>query len=222
MGAVGPGGYRPGDLGTLPERSMTVPSIAVVYHSVTGRTKRLAEAIARGASAVEGCSVELIPTEELPSLGAGEAEAGRWDAVHDADALILGCPTYMGTVSAEFKRFMDQSGKVWLHQGWRDKLCAGFTHAGGLSGDKLNTLITLALYAAQHGMVWVNAGVFPGEFDGDDDGVEVNRMGAYIGAMAQSASKSTPETAPPEDDLRTGELLGERVARAAVRWGEAS
>ena len=68
----------------------------------------------------------------------------------------------MGTVSAEFKAFMDKTSEFWAHQLWKDKLGAAFTNSGSQSGDKLNTLVSLLVFAAQHGMNWINLGLLPG------------------------------------------------------------
>jgi multimeric flavodoxin WrbA len=72
--------------------------IAVVYHSGYGHTVRIAEAVARGAAAIRGASVKLVTAEEAPS---------RWGTLDSADAIIMGAPTYMGSLSAPFKAFMD-------------------------------------------------------------------------------------------------------------------
>ncbi len=39
---------------------------------------------------------------------------------------------------------------------WRNKIAAGFTNSGARSGDKLATLVQIAIFAAQHGMHWDN------------------------------------------------------------------
>jgi hypothetical protein len=49
----------------------------------------------------------------------------------------------MGTVSAEFKAFMDKTSQFWENQPWKDKLAAAFTNSGSQHGDKLNTLVSL-------------------------------------------------------------------------------
>lgn len=49
-----------------------------------------------------------------------------------------------------------------LGAAWRDKVAAGFTNSGSKSGDKVNTLISLAIFAAQHHMHWVSLGLGPG------------------------------------------------------------
>lgn len=184
--------------------------VAVVYHSGFGHTRVVAESIARGAGRVAGVEALLIPVGELPPPGPGRVLGGRWTDLDAADAIVLGCPTYMGSTSAEFKRFMESSGVIWTRQGWKDKLAAGFTNAGGLSGDKINTLIDIAMFAAQHSMIWVSQGLFY-------DKRGVNRMASWLGMMAQS-DDAPPEVTPPEEDRLTAELFGERVARAAVRW----
>jgi NAD(P)H dehydrogenase (quinone) len=187
-------------------------SIAVVYHSVSGRTRMLAEAVVRGAKSAAGGDemvVHLLPAEEATRAHA---------VLAGADAIVFGCPTYMGSASAQFKAFMDSTGAVWALQGWRDKLAAGFTHSAAPSGDKLGTLTQLAVFAAQHGMVWVGLGLPPtyaGVESADDDR---NRLGSHLGAMAQS--RPGGGVLPP-GDVRTAEHLGKRVAEAALRWGAA-
>lgn len=189
-----------------------MPSIVVIYHSGFGHTKAVAESVAKGAHRVEGTNVTLVNVDDLGRPNEDHELGPEWGVVHSADAIIMGCPTYMGTVSAEFKRFMDSSSVAWLTQSWRDKIAAGFTNAGALSGDKLNTLTTLAVFAAQHSMVWVSQGVHmePGE-------KEINRMGSYLGMMAQSGNAS-PETTPPESDHETARRFGSRVAQATHQW----
>jgi hypothetical protein len=184
-------------------------SVVVVYHSVSGRTRSLAEAVVRGALGVEGTSGQLLSAEEAVSPR-GQA------ALSMASAIVLGSPTYMGSASAQFKAFMDSTSAVWALQGWRDKLAAGFTHSAAPSGDKLGTLMQLAVFAAQHGMIWVGLGL-PPTYAGLDPGVDdTNRLGSHLGAMAHSRPGGGGRV--PESDLATAELLGKRVAQAAQRW----
>ena len=184
--------------------------VVIAYHSGYGHTAAVAGSVRQGADGVEGVRATLVDVSTLPPPDKSRRLTGAWDELHNADAIIFGCPTYMGTVSGVFKQFMDASGAVWQAQAWRDKMAAGFTNAGALSGDKLNTLTTLAMFAAQHSMIWVSQGVFV-EKNG------INRMGSWIGMMAQS-SDGPVETATPPEDHETARRFGERVARAAVRW----
>jgi NAD(P)H dehydrogenase (quinone) len=184
-------------------------SIAVVYHSATGRTRSLAESVVRGALAVDGTSAQLLSVEDA-ATPSGQA------ALSMASAIVFGSPTYMGSASAQFKAFMDSTSAIWALQGWRDKLAAGFTHSAAPSGDKLGTLMQLAVFAAQHGMVWVGLGL-PPTYAGLDPGVDdTNRLGSHLGAMAQSRPGGGAKV--PGSDLATAELLGKRIAQAALRW----
>ena len=110
--------------------------IIVVYHSGYGHTELQAQAVARGAGA------KLM-----------KASQPDWDALNAADAIIFGSPTYMGSATAAFKQFMDDASKIWLENGWDGKIAGGFTNGGGLSGDKMNTLTQLAVFAGQQGMI---------------------------------------------------------------------
>lgn len=194
-------------------------SVAVVYHSAFGHTRVQAEAVARGAAEVEGVRVALIPVEELPPPDAKGAYAPAWEALNQADAIIFGCPTYMGSVSAALKVFMESSSKLWMAQAWRDKLAAGFTNSAAWSGDKLNALEDMFMFCCQHGMIWVGLDLMSGYCTTDGTPEDLNRVGSWMGAMAQCNADEGPETSPPEADLKTAAYLGARVARAAVRWG---
>ena len=124
--------------------------IAVVFHSGYGHTLRLAEAVAAGAGA------QLIPVD-----ADGNLPEGGWDSLNAADAIIFGSPTYMGTVSWQFKKFADASSKAWFTQAWKDKIFAGFTNSATMNGDKLSTLHYLFTLAMQHSGIWVGTGLMP-------------------------------------------------------------
>ena len=181
-------------------------SVAIIYHSATGRTRSLAEAVQRGAEEVAGTTTHLLSVEDGARIHGVLAAS---------DAIVFGCPTYMGSASAAFKTFMDSTSAVWALQGWRDKLAAAFTHSAAPSGDKLGTLTQLAVFAAQHGMVWIGLGLPPTYAGVETSSDDTNRLGSHLGAMAQSRPGAG---AVPDGDLRTAELLGRRIAEAASRW----
>ncbi|KEZ18933.1 Multimeric flavodoxin WrbA [Sphingobium yanoikuyae] len=186
--------------------------IAIVYHSGFGHTDVLARDVAQGVTDSGGVA-------DLLRIDSVQADFGEFfDRIADADAIIFGSPTYMGTVSAPMKAFMDASAKVYFTKAWKDKLGAAFTVSGSPSGDKLNTLTSLAIFAAQHGMLWIGTGQNPGNNDDESAATEVeNRLGSFIGAMAQAANDS-PDVTPKAGDRATARSLGRRVAQAAARW----
>lgn len=186
--------------------------VCIVYHSGFGHTQKMAEAVAEGVGTNSDIEARLIKAETLTE------DSSDWAELDSAAAIILGSPTYMGDVSAEMKRFMEASSSRWMEMKWADKLAAGFTNSGSWNGDKQNTLVSFATFAAQHGMVWINLNQPPGYNSSQGSPDDVNRLGASLGAMAQSNVDEGPDVAPPKADLETAKRLGERVSRCTVRW----
>jgi len=186
--------------------------VAIVYHSGFGHTDRLARDVAQGV-------VDAGGLPDLLRIEPQQSDFGEFfDRIADADAIIFGSPTYMGTVSAPMKAFMDASARPYFAKAWKDKLGAAFTVSGSPSGDKLNTLTSLAIFAAQHGMLWIGTGQAPGNNDDHSAATDAeNRLGSFIGAMAQAANES-PDVTPGSGDRATARALGGRVTVAAARW----
>ncbi len=182
--------------------------VAIVFHSGYGHTAAQAQAVARGVGRVEGVEAILLTAEEAQQ---------KWELLAESDGIIFGSPTYMGSASAQFKAFMDASSGIWYKRGWQDKVAAGFTVSASQSGDKLNTLIQLAVFAAQHGMIWVGQHLLPGNNSSTGSVDDLNRLGSSLGAMAQANSDQGADVAPLKSDLLTAESLGERVATITKR-----
>ena len=197
-------------LGKHPMRATTV-RVAIVYHSGYGHTERQARAVSEGVEQVEGAQALLVSVEEADR---------HWDALNAAQAIIFGAPTYMGTASAQFKLFQEATSKTVMTPGylWKDKIAAGFANSGAQSGDKLSTLIQLALFAAQHGMHWVNLDLPPANNSAAGSVDNLNRLGFWLGAGAQSNTDEGPDTAPPQSDLATARHLGRRVAETTLQF----
>ena len=145
-----------------------------------------------------------------------------WDELAESDALIFGCPTYMGGPSAQFKAFQDLTSSKVFGAGflWKNKIAAGFTNSAARSGDKLATLQQLSIFAAQHGMYWVGLGLPPGNNSSRGSEEDLNRLGFFLGAAAQSNADEDARAAPPAADLKTAEYLGRRVAEFALQLAQ--
>ncbi|MEV6563897.1 flavodoxin family protein [Streptomyces kronopolitis] len=176
-------------------------SVIIAYHSGSGHTTRMAEATRDGVAAVTGAAGELISVDTLTD--------DHWARLDAADAIIFGSPTYMGTASPAFHTFAHDTSGRWYAQAWKNKIAAGFTTSGAKSGDKLHTLQYFTVLAAQHGMHWVNLDLLPGSQESD-----LNQLGGWLGAMAQSPGGQGPE-AMNKSDLLTATHLGQRVAEHA-------
>ncbi|MDA8256194.1 MAG: NAD(P)H-dependent oxidoreductase [Betaproteobacteria bacterium] len=184
----------------------------VVYHSGYGHTRKQAEAVQKGAAGVAGASAELLEIN-----AEGQLPEGSWEKLEQADAIVFGSPTYMGGPSWQFKRFADASSKPWFGSKWKNKVAAGFTNSASMNGDKLSTLHYMITLAMQQGMVWVGTGMMPANTKAATRN-DVNWLGSFAGAMAQSPSDASPEEGPLPGDLETARLFGVRVAETAARW----
>lgn len=174
--------------------------IVVVYHSGYGHTLKQAEAVAKGA----GAELVAIDTE-------GNLSEAQWASLDDADAIILGSPTYMGSVTWQFKKFADASSKAWFTQKWKDKVFGGFTNSATMNGDKHSTIHYFITLAMQHSGIWVGTGLMPSNSKTAkrDD---INFVGSFAGAMMQTPSDASIDEVV-QGDLETARLYGERIAQ---------
>ena len=179
--------------------------VTVVYHSGYGHTQRMAQAVAEGA----GADLIAIDAE-------GNLPEGGWEALQACDAIIMGSPTYMGSVSWQFKKFADASSKPWFSQAWKDKVFAGFTNSASMNGDKLSTLHYLFTLAMQQGGIWVGTATMPSNTKAAQRN-DPNYLGSFSGAMAQSPSDSGAAEMST-GDLDTARSFGKRVAEVAARF----
>lgn len=182
-------------------------NIVIAYHSGYHHTEAVALEIAKGAEAA-GATV-IVHNVENPV-------ERLWNDLNAADAIIFGSPTYMGDVSSVFKKFAEDTSKIWFKQEWAGKLAAGFTNSGSPSGDKLATLQSLSVLAAQHAMVWVNCGVMPSIYT--NDGKNLNRFGTYLGLATQSSNDPISDTNPSQEDRETARIFGAHLAKSAQQW----
>ncbi|WP_193164327.1 flavodoxin family protein [Microbulbifer hainanensis] len=182
--------------------------IAVVYHSSTGTTEQLACAIAEGVHTTAGAEAILLKVSEEAIRQGRYIDGEVMRQLDCCDGIVFGSPTFMGCVSAQFKAFMDATSERYGRRAWADKQAAGFTIGGSPSGDQLNTLQTLQIFAGQHGMLWMGIDLPAGW-----DSAGRNRLGAQTGLIAQRTESGGVH---PQDHL-TASYLGQRFARHLAR-----
>ncbi|MFF7472860.1 NAD(P)H-dependent oxidoreductase [Streptomyces sp. NPDC008092] len=193
-------------------------TVSVVHHSPHGHTRALAEHIARGVKTVPDVEVQLIEI-----LGE-QVSQGRWsdeetmELLKRSDAILFGAPTYMGSLSAVFKAFLEGAFHPFLGQEWKDKLAGGFTHSAAQNGDKLFSLQQLAVFAAQMNMQWISVGDAAGNNWTGGTVHDVNRLGSWLGVMGQTNVDEGPGAVGAHGDLVTAERYGARVAELTARW----
>ena len=190
-----------------------IADVLIVFHSGYGHTARQAAAVHEGAASVPGVRARKVQVADV--------DADALVLFERADAIVFGAPTYMGGPSADFKRFADSTSKAWATQAWKDKVAGGFTNSGSLMGDKHATLQYFCTLAMQHAMIWVGQGLPPSSSSKSQRN-DLNRLGSYLGAAAQSNVDEGPELAPPRGDLDTAHRYGQRIAEIALRLRGAS
>jgi NAD(P)H dehydrogenase (quinone) len=179
--------------------------ISIVYDSnFKGQTEVLAKCIGTGIDSVENVSSHLVHVDQV---------ADNWGTLHSSDGIIFGSPTYVGSISGKFKIFIEElAGEVWLKRLWKNKIAAGFTVSAGRSGDKLNCLNQMVIFASQMAMIWVPQPILGGHYSSQGNENDLNRIGGYLGVMAQANIDESSDVSPPESDRETARLHGRHVA----------
>jgi NAD(P)H dehydrogenase (quinone) len=152
--------------------------ILIVYYSRSGNTAKMADIVAEGARQ-SGAAVEVK-----------EVEQANVDELLKYDGVIIGSPTYYGTMAAEIKKFIDESVKH--HGKLVGKVGGGFASSGGLAGGNETTVLDIVKALLIHGMI------IPGNVEGD-----------HYGAVAVGA----PDKRSAEQCRILGKLVGELCLR---------
>lgn len=175
------------DVLAAPATSSDTVRVLIVYHSITGNTEALAEAVAEGARSVDGTAVVVKPV--------GEADNADLEA---SDAMIIGSPTYWGTIATPVKEFIDERRPFM-----GDKVAGAFATGGGDGGGKELVVLSLLTAMLNNGMIIVGPHF-------EQDGIRFGGFGAAV---------TTGASSPGVDDaeLTIGRNLGTRVAEVAAR-----
>ncbi|HPP16174.1 MAG TPA: NAD(P)H-dependent oxidoreductase [Dictyoglomaceae bacterium] len=113
--------------------------VLVLYDSVTGNTKQMAYEVAEGVKMVAGIEVVIKHVDEA-----------KPEDLLECDGIIVGSPTYCGTLTWKLKKFFDESidvawGKV------KGKIGAAFSTSGGLGGGNEATLYSILTILLNYG-----------------------------------------------------------------------
>ncbi|MDI1273611.1 flavodoxin family protein [Polaromonas sp.] len=181
--------------------------LAVIYHSAHGHTAHIAGHILAGARAVPGITAHLLKAEDLTRTP---------EHLLDYDGFVFGSPTYLGGVSGTFKTFMDATGRLWKSHALKGKLASAFTVSSLPAGDKQSTLLSMFVFAMQHGMVWVGNAILPEQHAGVPYEEAANRLGSWSGMMAQAGHSEAADSFAP-GDVKTARMFGTNVAEALQR-----
>jgi len=137
--------------------------ILVLYYSVGGSVRRMAELVAEGVERVPGAAARLrtVPRlapvtreaePEIPPEGAPYCELRD---LEDCAGLALGSPTRFGNMAAPLKYFLDGTGAFWLKGTLAGKPACVFTSTASMHGGQETTLLSMMLPLLHHGMLIV-------------------------------------------------------------------
>lgn len=152
--------------------------ILIIYYSRTGNTKRMAEEIAKGVKK-EKVPVELKGVEEIKA-----------DDLLNYDGIIIGSPTYYGTMAHPIKKLLDDSVK--FHGQLEGRVGAAFASSANIGGGNETTILDIVNALFIHGMV-----------------IQGDSQGDHYGPVAIDA--------PDARAVRQCQRLGERTAKLVKR-----
>lgn len=137
--------------------------ILVLYYSVGGSVRRMAELVAEGVERVPGAEARLrtVPRvstgidEPQPAVPASGAPYATLADLEECDGLALGSPTRFGSMAAPLKHFLDGTGLLWQRGTLAGKPASVFTSTASLHGGQETTLVSMMLPLLHHGMLIV-------------------------------------------------------------------
>jgi len=138
-----------------------VADLLVLYYSVGGSVRRMAELVADGIERVPGAAARLRTVPRLaanvgasvpavPDSGPPYCELGD---LEECAGLALGSPTRFGNMAAPLKHFWDSTSLLWQRGALAGKPACVFTSTGSLHGGQEATLISMMLPLLHHGML---------------------------------------------------------------------
>lgn len=161
--------------------------VLVAYHSLSGNTERMAEAVAEGAKSIAGTMVVLKRVGQVTA-----------EDLLSSDAVIVGSPVYWANMAGEVKTFFDDwqfKFGVFPEFKMRNKVGAAFATGGQVSGGKEITMLTILAAMLGNQMIVVSGG----------------------GAFGASATTEGDSPGIDKKELADAKALGQRVADVAKR-----
>jgi NAD(P)H dehydrogenase (quinone) len=164
------------------DESPAAIKILVAYHSLSGNTERMAEAVVAGAQSVSGTQIVLKRVGQVTA-----------EDLFSADAVVVGSPVYWSNMSGEVKAFFDNwqfKFGVFPEFKMKNKVGAAFTTGGQISSGKEITMLTILAAMLGNQMIVVSGG----------------------GAFGASATTEGESPGIDAKELAEAKALGQRVA----------
>ncbi len=171
---------------TFADEPVPQVKVLVTYHSLSGNTERMAEAVVEGVKSVSGAEVLLKRVGKVTA-----------DELFSADAVVVGSPVYWSNMSGEVKTFFDNwqfKFGVFPEFKMKNKIGAAFATGGQVSSGKELTMLTILAAMLGNQMIVVGGG----------------------GAFGASATTEGDSPGIDNKEVADAKALGRRVAEVAV------
>jgi len=156
--------------------------VVVIYYSKGGTTKKMAEVISEEIKK-RNVDVDLVPVEEISP-----------DELLNYEGIIIGSPTYYGSLAYPIKKLLDES--VAFHGRLDGKVGGAFSCSANIGGGNETTILSILEAMLIHGMV------IQGDYKGDHYGPVV------VGSMDRRSEENCKRFA-----VRFVELLKKMAGR---------
>jgi NAD(P)H dehydrogenase (quinone) len=199
-------------------------NVLIVYYSMYGHIRRMAEAVKEGADGVNGATVricrvqETLPEEVLIKMGALEAQKVQANVpvceVEDlvwADAIIFGTPTRFGNMCGQMRQFLDSTGGLWAKGELVGKVGSVFTSSATQHGGQESTILSFHITLLHQGMIIVG---LPYSFTGQ---MRIDEMTGSSPYGASTIAGGDGKRMPSENELDAARFQGKHVAEIAVK-----
>jgi NAD(P)H dehydrogenase (quinone) len=203
-------------------RGEQLVKLVVVYYSLHGHVRAMAEAVAEGARSVEGVDVDIrrvpetLSQEVLGKMGALEPQAAQShipvctvDELGLADAIIFGTPTRFGNMCGQMRQFLDSTGQLWAKGALVGKVGGVFTSTNTQHGGQETTITSFHHTLLHHGMVVAG---LPYAFKGQSRTDEMTGCSPY---GASTIAGGDGSRFPSENELAGARFQGAYIAKLA-------
>ncbi|MBM3254853.1 MAG: flavodoxin family protein [Candidatus Omnitrophica bacterium] len=152
--------------------------VLVLYYTQSGNTKKMAESVAEG---IQKAGLEAVIKDVLDV---------KAEELLKYEGIVIGSPTYYGSMSAQIKQLLDDSVK--FHGKLDGKVGAAFASSANIGGGNETTILDILNAMLIHGMI------IQGDWQGD-----------HYGAVAIEA----PDARSSRQCIRMGDRLAKLIKK---------
>lgn len=198
--------------------------VLIMYYSLYGHIKKMADAIAEGVQQIEGAEVvlrrvpETLPDEIIEATGATEAQKElqkvpvvTLDDLREAAAIIIGSPTRYGNMCGQMQAFIDSTGPLWAKGELVGKVGGAFTSTATQHGGQESTILHMHTTLLHLGLIIVG---LPYSFQHQMTLDEVTGCSPY-GASTIAGGKG--QRWPSDNELEGARFQGKHIAQIAKK-----